>query len=99
MLYEVITYDKGSRTKMLWFSEGLSVYYEYLVVKRAGISSEEEILDALRNNITSYEKRPGRFFQTLEQASYETWSDGPFGRVNDEVDKTISYYEKRNNFV
>ncbi len=87
-------YDKGSRTKMLWFSEGLSVYYEYLVVKRAGISSEEEILDALRNNITSYEKRPGRFFQTLEQASYETWSDGPFGRVNDEVDKTISYYEK-----
>jgi predicted metalloprotease with PDZ domain len=30
----------------------------------------------------------------LEQASYETWSDGPFGRTGDEVNKTISYYDK-----
>ena len=28
------------------------------------------------------------------QASYETWSDGPFGRTGDAVNKTISYYDK-----
>ena len=87
-------YNTGSRTKSLWFSEGLTVYYEYLVVKRAGISTEQEMLEALRNNILAYESKPGRFFQTLEEASYETWSEGPFGRVNEEVNKTISYYDK-----
>jgi predicted metalloprotease with PDZ domain len=87
-------YDNGSRTKMLWVSEGLSVYYEYLIVKRAGLCSEEDLLNAFRNNILAYENKPGRLYQSLEQASYETWSDGPFGRTGDEVNKTISYYDK-----
>lgn len=87
-------YDNGSRTKMLWVSEGLSVYYEYMMVKRAGISTDEELFNAFRNNILAFEGKPGRLYQTLEQASYETWSDGPFGRTGDEVNKTISYYDK-----
>ena len=87
-------YENGSRTKMLWVSEGLSVYYEYLIVKRAGLCNEDELLSAFRSNILAYEDKPGRLYQTLEQASYETWSDGPFGRTGDEVNKTISYYDK-----
>ena len=87
-------YDKGSRTKMLWVSEGLSVYYEYLVVKRAGITTDTELFNAFRGNMVAFENKPGRLYQTLEQASYETWSDGPFGRTGDEVNKTISYYDK-----
>ncbi|HEU4861049.1 MAG TPA: hypothetical protein VFT15_14480, partial [Chitinophagaceae bacterium] len=87
-------YDKGNRTKMLWVSEGLSVYYEYLVVRRAGVSTDAELLNALRGNIIAFENKPGKRYQTLEQASYETWSDGPFGRTGDEVNKTISYYDK-----
>lgn len=87
-------YDKGSRTKMLWVSEGLSVYYEYLVVRRAGVSTDAELLNALRGNIIAFENKPGKRYQTLEQASFETWSDGPFGRTGDEVNKTISYYDK-----
>ena len=87
-------YDKGSRTKMLWVSEGLSVYYEYMVVKRAGISTDAELFNAFRGNMVAFENKPGKYYQTLEQASYETWSDGPFGRTGDEVNKTISYYDK-----
>jgi predicted metalloprotease with PDZ domain len=87
-------YDKGSRTKMLWVSEGLSVYYEYMVVRRAGISTDMELLNAFRGNMVAFENKPGKRYQTLEQASYETWSDGPFGRTGDEVNKTISYYDK-----
>jgi predicted metalloprotease with PDZ domain len=87
-------YDKGSRTKMLWVSEGLSVYYEYMVVKRAGLTTDAELFNAFRGNMMAFENKPGRLYQTLEQASYETWSDGPFGRTGDEVNKTISYYDK-----
>jgi predicted metalloprotease with PDZ domain len=87
-------YDKGSRTRMLWISEGLTVYYEYLVVRRAGVSTDAELLNALRGNILAFENKPGKRYQTLEQASHETWSDGRFGRTGDEVNKTISYYDK-----
>jgi len=87
-------YDKGSRTKMLWVSEGLSVYYEYMIVKRADISTDAELFNAFRGNMMAFENKPGRLYQTLEQASYETWSYGPFGRTGDEVNKTISYYDK-----
>lgn len=37
-------YDQGSRTNLLWVSEGLSVYYEYMIVKRAGLVDEETLL-------------------------------------------------------
>jgi predicted metalloprotease with PDZ domain len=87
-------YDKGSPTNMLWVSEGLSVYYEYLLVRRAGLCSDEELLQSFRGNMLNYENKPGHYFQSLTQSSYETWSDGPQGRVNDEVNKTISYYDK-----
>jgi predicted metalloprotease with PDZ domain len=39
---------------MLWVSEGLSVYYEYMVVKRAGISTDEELFNAFRGNMIAF---------------------------------------------
>jgi predicted metalloprotease with PDZ domain len=87
-------YDNGSRTKLLWVSEGLTVYYEYLILKRAGISKEEDLLNNLQSNIKAFETKTGKLYQSLAEASYETWRDGPFGRTNDSVVKTISYYDK-----
>lgn len=87
-------YDNGSRTNLLWVSEGLTVYYEYLILKRAGISTEQNIFNALQGNIRAFQTQPGRLYQSLQQASYNTWSDGPFGRRDDKENKTISYYDK-----
>jgi len=87
-------YDKGSPTKMLWVSEGISVYYEYILLNRAGLMGADDFLNALHNSILAYEGKPGKLYQTLTEASYNTWSDGPFGRTGDDVNKTISYYEK-----
>ncbi len=87
-------YDHGSRTNGLWISEGLTVYYEYLMVKRGGVASKETLLANLSNNINTTENNPGRHFQSLVQASYNTWSDGPFGTQGKDPAKSISYYEK-----
>lgn len=87
-------YDNGSRTNLLWVSEGLSVYYEYLIVKRAGLTNEQVFLSNFQNNLNSVENNPGRHFQSLEQSSYNTWKDGPFGNSGEEKGKTISYYDK-----
>lgn len=87
-------YEKGSRTNLLWISEGLTVYYEYLIVKRAGLADERTLLANLEGNINAHENNPGRFHQSLQQASYATWKYGPFGTQGDEPGKSISYYDK-----
>ncbi len=87
-------YEHENRTNMLWVSEGLTVYYEYLMLRRAGLLTQDELLQTWQGLINSFENKPGRLFQSATQASYDTWSDGPFGRQGDDAYKTISYYEK-----
>jgi predicted metalloprotease with PDZ domain len=88
-------YDRANPTRMLWVSEGFTVYYEYLMLARSGRMTREELLDALRRTITAQEDNPGRLFQSATESSYETWSQGPFGRGKQAgVRKTISYYDK-----
>jgi predicted metalloprotease with PDZ domain len=87
-------YDAGSKTNLLWVSEGLSVYYEYLMVKRAGIMTDKALLSSFDKNINTFENGPGKNFQSLAQASYFTWQDGPFGTAGPVKNKSISYYEK-----
>jgi predicted metalloprotease with PDZ domain len=87
-------YDNGNRTNLLWVSEGLTVYYEYLIVKRAGLSNITTLLANFEKNLNAVEDNPGRHHQSLQQASYRTWSDGPFGTKGSEPEKSISYYDK-----
>lgn len=87
-------YEKENRTNLLWVSEGLTVYYEYLAVKRAGLVGTETLLADFENSIHAYENDPGKTHQSLVQAGYETWSDGPFGKQGGTDDRSISYYDK-----
>ena len=84
-------YQRENRTNLLWVSEGFTVYYEYILLRRAGITSGEEFLHSLERNMAAYENTTGRLYQSLTEASYATWSDGPFGGS---LEKTISYYDK-----
>jgi predicted metalloprotease with PDZ domain len=87
-------YEKENRTNLLWVSEGLSVYYEYMIIKRAGLINEQMLLSDFEKSINAFENNPGRLYQSLVQASYETWSDGPFGKQGEDAKKSISYYDK-----
>lgn len=87
-------YDHADKTYQLWISEGLTVYYEYLAVKRAGLINDSTLLSDFDQNINTYENNPGRFYQSLIQASYNTWEDGPFGNQGKDAGKAISYYQK-----
>lgn len=87
-------YSKENHTNMLWVSEGFTVYYEYMIVRRAGLMTGDDMLKDFQSNIRNYENKPGHLYQSATQASYYTWGDGPNGRVNDDFNKTISYYDK-----
>ncbi|WP_036603325.1 M61 family metallopeptidase [Olivibacter sitiensis] len=84
-------YGKPDRTKQLWISEGLTVYYEQFILYKAGVLDRAGVLSQWLAQINTYESKPGKAFQTLAQSSEHTWEDGPFG---DQSGKTISYYEK-----
>jgi predicted metalloprotease with PDZ domain len=87
-------YDRENKTNLLWESEGLTVYYEYLIVKRAGLVNEQVFFNNLEGSINAFENSPGRVYQSLTQASFMTWSEGPFGRQGEDANKSISYYDK-----
>lgn len=87
-------YEKENRTNQLWISEGLTVYYEYLIAKRSGLIDSDELFSLFDEDINVLENNPGRFYQSLSQASYSTWEEGPFGTQGDDVKKSISFYNK-----
>lgn len=83
-------YNKENRTTQLWISEGLTMYYEYVLSKRAGLMDEKKFLSSFAGHINSVQNNPGRLLQSMIQSSYGTWEDGPFTKRG----QTISYYEK-----
>jgi predicted metalloprotease with PDZ domain len=87
-------YDKPNLTNMLWVSEGFTVYYQNLMLARAGLITRDELLESFGRNIAAYEKGTGRYFQSATQSSFETWTQGPFGGRGEGIVKTISYYNK-----
>ncbi|UCG27721.1 MAG: M61 family metallopeptidase [Bacteroidales bacterium] len=86
-------YDKENYTKMLWVAEGITVYYEDLILNRAGFQSRDECLEQIRRNIISHENIPGHLFQSATEASFDTWIQF-FNREPDRSNRTISYYDK-----
>ena len=71
------------------------VYYEYLMVARAGLMNRDELLDAWHKDIAAYENSTGHLFQSATQSSHDSWTQGPFGgRGRGGVSKSISYHNK-----
>lgn len=86
-------YDRENYTNMLWVSEGFTVYYEYIILRRAGLLTQEEFFDRVRGFIAAFENRPGRLFQSAQESSFDTWLKF-FGRNENSANTTISYYDK-----
>ncbi|WP_319590807.1 PDZ domain-containing protein [uncultured Draconibacterium sp.] len=85
-------YCNENLTNMLWVAEGLTVYYEYMVLNRAGLMSQQEVLDAYSKTIANFENANGRKYLTARQSSYDTWLN--FFNWNNHTDNTtISYYD------
>ncbi len=84
-------YDHGSRSTGLWVAEGLTVYYEDVLLQRAKLIDQPQRLGNLSEHMRSYGNQRGRLHQSLAQSGAATWEDGPFGG---DPNTTITYYEK-----
>jgi len=82
-------YDTENLTNMLWVSEGLTVYYQDLLLVRAGLQTSDQYMNKMASAINSFENVPGRHYQSATGSSMTTW--GTSGVGNDR-NTTISYY-------
>jgi predicted metalloprotease with PDZ domain len=86
-------YERENYTDLLWVSEGFTVYFEDLIMNRAGLLSRDEVLERLRTDIANYEKIPGHLFQSAAASSFDIWCH--FLDWGENADNTtISYYDK-----
>lgn len=86
-------YDAEIFSPCLWVSEGLTVYYEHVILERCGIITPAEREKAMRGYINDIESHEGQKHQSLRQFSYDIFLNfmnwGPQG-----LKTTVSYYEK-----
>jgi predicted metalloprotease with PDZ domain len=75
-----LTHLPPARTRELWWSEGVTMYYADLLLRRAGLVRTSR-LDALRDQMASYLDDPGSARVSPEQASWT--ADDPPGANGD----------------
>ncbi len=86
-------YENENYTKLLWVAEGTTAYFEGLMLRRAGLITDKEVLDAKATMITQLQNRPGRFETSLEEASFDAWIKY-YRQDENSVNNQISYYDK-----
>ncbi len=86
-------YENEVYTTGLWVSEGLTSYYEHLIARRAGLSTDAELLDGLSTDIRGLQTTPGRLQQPVETASFDAWIKH-YRPDENSPNTTISYYTK-----
>lgn len=86
-------YSKENYTRDLWIAEGLTSYYDNLILLRSGIIDEEGYLDFLAKDIKNVEASPGRLIQSAAEASFDAWIKS-YRRNEESPNTQISYYSK-----
>jgi predicted metalloprotease with PDZ domain len=86
-------YENEVYTRSLWVAEGLSDYYSWLLVSRAGLASREQTLADVSGAVRALQTTPGRLVQPLEQASYDAWIKH-YRPDENSPNSAVSYYTK-----
>ena len=86
-------YERENPTTSLWIVEGFTAYYEHLMVRRAGLTTDAEMIDGIASDIRDLQTTPGRLTQPVETASLDAWIKYYRGDENT-PNSAISYYTK-----
>jgi predicted metalloprotease with PDZ domain len=86
-------YTKESYTKRLWVAEGVTSYYDSLILRRAGLITDKEFLAGVARSFQGLQKIPGRKVMSAEEASFDSWIKYYRADEND-VNSQVDYYDK-----
>jgi predicted metalloprotease with PDZ domain len=91
--FERIDFGRENYTRLLWFFEGFTSYYDDLLLLRAGLIDAARYLRLLAKTISGVLATPGRRQQSVAEASFDAWVK--YYRSDENTpNATISYYTK-----
>ena len=92
---EFARYDFGREnyTRLLWFFEGFTSYYDDLLLRRAGLVDDAAYLRLLTKTVNQVLQTPGRLVQSVAQASFDAWVKY-YRQDENTANATVSYYTK-----
>ena len=86
-------YEKENYTRSLWVAEGITSYYDDLILVRAGLIDEEKYLALFSKTLARVQNDYGRRVQTLSDSSFDTWIK-LYQPDEDSHNAMMSYYRK-----
>ncbi|WP_026431436.1 M61 family metallopeptidase [Paracidovorax oryzae] len=86
-------YTQENYTRLLWFFEGFTSYYDDLLLRRAGLIDDATYLRLLAKNINQVLQTPGRRVQSVADASFDAWVKY-YRQDENTPNATVSYYTK-----
>ena len=91
--FERLDYTRENYTRLLWFFEGFTSYYDDLLLLRAGLIDAPRYLRLLAKTLQGVLATPGRQLQSVAEASFDAWVK--YYRSDENTpNATISYYAK-----
>src|SRR5208283_5298145 len=66
-------YSRENYTKSLWISEGVTSYYENVILRGAELISAPEFLDFICDDINEVKSLPSSRLVSPEESSFDTW--------------------------
>ena len=86
-------YRGENYTRQLWAMEGITSYYDNLLLVRAGLITPARYLEILAEDIVKHEALPGKDLQSLTESSFDAWIK--YYRPDEHsVNSSVSYYLK-----
>ncbi|WP_341908321.1 peptidase M61 [Polaromonas sp. YR568] len=86
-------YDCENYTRLLWFFEGFTSYYDDLLLRRAGLIDNAGYLKLINKTINQVMQTPGRLVQSVAEASFDAWVKY-YRQDENTPNATVSYYTK-----
>jgi predicted metalloprotease with PDZ domain len=92
-------YSAEQHTTDLWVAEGLTDYYCYYALVRAGVFTPKQYFTWVGRYVDRLSDMPGRLTMTAREASYGTWTLGGYAarrslEDGDTANRFVDYYTK-----
>jgi predicted metalloprotease with PDZ domain len=90
---DALDYSRENYTRLLWFFEGVTSYYDDLLLLRAGLIDPPRYLKLLAKSANAVRTTPGRRVQSMADSSFDAWTK--YYRADENTSNaTVSYYAK-----
>jgi predicted metalloprotease with PDZ domain len=92
-VFAVSDLNSEAYTRLLWAFEGITSYYDDILLVRSGVITAAQYLQLLAKTITRVQQGSGRLVQSLADSSFTAWTKY-YKQNENSPNAIVSYYQK-----